>query len=38
MGFSDVTEVAVDVAMVSLGKPAAENFEGEVWDALSGSG
>ena len=34
----DVTEVAVNVAMVGLGRPAAENLNGVVEDSLSGNG
>ncbi len=37
MGSLDVTEVVTDVAMVSLGRLGAENFEGVFYDSLSGS-
>ena len=34
----DVAEVAMDIAMVGLGRPAAEDFDCVVQDSLSGSG
>ena len=37
MGYLDVTKVAADVTVESLGRPAAEDFDGMVGGSLSGS-
>lgn len=38
MGSLDVTEMAMDVSVVSLGRTVAKSFDDDVWDSLLGGG